>query len=111
MGARQPYRCETQSSSGTSPNPYPDRLIVRIVADPAAAAIAFETGTVDLGYRTPVPLADLARLKTVPSLRFETKERSYSYNVTRLEFNPGRSTLQERRCARRWHTRWIATSS
>ncbi|SSW67865.1 ABC transporter substrate-binding protein [Achromobacter agilis] len=69
------------------PKPYIDRLIVRIVADPAAAAIAFETGTVDLGYRTPVPLADLARLKGVPSLRFETRGNSYSYNVTRLEFN------------------------
>lgn len=69
------------------PKPYIDRLIVRIVADPAAAAIAFETGTADLGYRTPVPLADLARLKAVPSLRFETKGNSYSYNVTRLEFN------------------------
>lgn len=69
------------------PKPYIDRLIVRVVADPAAAAIAFETGTVDLGYRTPVPLADLARLKAVPTLRFETRGNSYSYNVTRLEFN------------------------
>lgn len=70
-----------------APKPYIDRLIVRIVADPAAAAIAFETGTVDLGYRTPVPLADLERLRGVPTLRFETRGNSYSYNVTRLEFN------------------------
>ncbi|OZI51815.1 ABC transporter substrate-binding protein [Bordetella genomosp. 5] len=69
------------------PKPYVDRLIVRVVADPAAAAIAFETGTVDLGYRTPVPLADLERLRKVPTLRFETKGNSYSFNVTRLEFN------------------------
>jgi len=69
------------------PKPYIDRLIVRVVADPAAAAIAFETGTADLGYRTPVPLADLERLRKVPSLRFETLGNSYSYNVTRLEFN------------------------
>lgn len=69
------------------PKPYVDQLIVRFVTDPAAASVAFETGTVDLGYRTPVPLADLERLKKVPSLRFETKGNSYSSNVTRLEFN------------------------
>ena len=69
------------------PKPFVDQLIVRIVTDPAAAAVAFETGTADLGYRTPVPQADLDRLKKVPSLRFETKGNSYSFNVTRLEFN------------------------
>ncbi|MDM0119041.1 ABC transporter substrate-binding protein [Variovorax arabinosiphilus] len=69
------------------PKPFVDQLIVRFVTDPAAAAVAFETGTVDLGYRTPVPLADLERLKKVPALRFETKGNSYSSNVTRLEFN------------------------
>jgi peptide/nickel transport system substrate-binding protein len=69
------------------PKPFVDQLIVRFVTDPAAAAVAFETGTVDLGYRTPVPLADLDRLKKVSALRFETKGNSYSHNVTRLEFN------------------------
>ena len=69
------------------PKPYVDQLVVHFVTDPAAAAVAFETGTADLGYRTPVSLADLERLKKVPTLRFETKGNSYSYNVTRLEFN------------------------
>ncbi|PKU22119.1 ABC transporter substrate-binding protein [Telmatospirillum siberiense] len=69
------------------PKPYLDQLIVRFIPDPAAAAIAFETGAIDLGYRTPVPLADLERLRKLPSLRFETKGNSYSFNVTLLEFN------------------------
>ncbi len=69
------------------PKPYIDQLIVRFITDQAAAAIAFETGTVDLGSRTPVPLADLERLKKLSSLRFETRGNSYSSNVTRLEFN------------------------
>ncbi|SHG89778.1 ABC transporter substrate-binding protein [Pollutimonas bauzanensis] len=69
------------------PKPYIDRLIVRFISDPAGAAIAFESGAVDLGYRTPVPLSDLKRLQDVPTLAFETKGNSYSYNVTRLEFN------------------------
>lgn len=69
------------------PKPYVDRIVVKFIPDPAARAIAFETGAVDLGYRTPVPLSDLARLKKVPKLMFETKGNSYSFNVTRLEFN------------------------
>ncbi len=69
------------------PKPYIDQLVVRPITDSAAAAVAFETGAVDLGYRTPVPLADLERLRKVPSLRFTTAGNSYSYNVTRLEFN------------------------
>jgi peptide/nickel transport system substrate-binding protein len=60
---------------------------VRFVPDPAAAAIAFETGAVDLGYRTPVPLSDLERLRKVPSLTFETKGNSYNYGITLVEFN------------------------
>src|SRR5450830_755974 len=69
------------------PKPFVDQLVVRVVNDPAAASVAFETNTVDLGYRTPVPLADLERLKQLKTLRFETKGNSYSHNVTRLEFN------------------------
>lgn len=69
------------------PKPYIERLIVRPISDGAAASIAFETGAVDLGYRTPVPKADLERLKALPNLRFETRGTSYSYNVSRLDFN------------------------
>lgn len=69
------------------PKPYVDRIVVKFIPDPAARAIAFETGAVDLGYRTPVPLSDLSRLKKLPNLAFETKGNSYSFNVTRLEFN------------------------
>ncbi|OZI38629.1 ABC transporter substrate-binding protein [Bordetella genomosp. 10] len=70
-----------------APKPYIGQLIVRVVTDQAAAANDLETGAVDLGYRTPVPLSDLDRLKKVRTLRFETKGNSYSFNVTRLEFN------------------------
>lgn len=70
------------------PKPYLDRLVVRFIPEPGARAIAFETGEVDIGYRTPVPLSELDRLKKVPTLGFEaSKGNNYSYNVTRLEFN------------------------
>ncbi|HEY4250407.1 MAG TPA: ABC transporter substrate-binding protein [Roseomonas sp.] len=67
--------------------PYLDQLIVRFITDPAARSAAFETGQVDLGYRTPVGLADVERLRSHPNLVFETRGNSYSFNVTRLEFN------------------------
>lgn len=69
------------------PKPYLDRLIVRVIPDASARAIAFETGDVDLGFRTPVAPTDLERLKGVKHLQFSTDGASYSYNVTKLEFN------------------------
>ncbi len=67
--------------------PYLDRLIVKFVPDPAARSVLFETGQADLGYRTPVALNDVERLRTNPKLRFDAKGNTYSFNVTRLEFN------------------------
>lgn len=69
------------------PRPYLDRIVVKFFPDPGARSIAFETGAADIGYRTPVALSDLDRLKALPSLKFETKGTSYSYNVSTLQFN------------------------
>ncbi len=67
--------------------PRVDRIVYKILPDTGARSIAFENGSGDLGYRTPVALADLDRLKKVPHLVFETKGTSYSYNVSCLQFN------------------------
>jgi peptide/nickel transport system substrate-binding protein len=67
--------------------PVIDRLVFNILPDPSARSIAFENGSGDLGYRTPVALSDLERLKKLPNLVFETKGTSYSYNVSCLQFN------------------------
>jgi peptide/nickel transport system substrate-binding protein len=58
-----------------------------ILPDAGARSIAFENGSGDLGYRTPVALSDLERLKRLPNLLFETKGTSYSYNVSTLQLN------------------------
>ena len=68
------------------PMPYLDRIVFKFLPDPAPL-IAFENGTADIGYRTPVALSDLDRLKKIPTLMFETKGTSYSYNVANLQFN------------------------
>jgi len=64
-----------------------DRMVCKFVPDPGARSIAFENGSGDIGYRTPVALADLDRLKKMPHLVFGTDGTSYSYNVSLLQFN------------------------
>jgi peptide/nickel transport system substrate-binding protein len=83
-----------------APKPYIDRLIVRFMSDPAARAIAFETGAIDLGGETPVPLSELDRLAALPQLGIETKGYSYSPTVTRIEFNLENKYLKDLRVRR-----------
>ena len=70
-----------------SPRPYLDRLVVKFIPDAAARSAALESGEVDLGYRTPVALGDLDRLRAAGKLVFETKGYEYSNNVVGVEFN------------------------
>ena len=67
--------------------PYIDTLIVKFIPDPAARAAAFESGAVDLGGESPVPLSDLARLRDNPTLTLDTRGYEYSITQTRIEFN------------------------
>jgi peptide/nickel transport system substrate-binding protein len=67
--------------------PNVDTLIYKTLPDTGARSIAFENGSGDLGYRTPVALSDLDRLKKLPNLVFETDGTSYSYNVSCCQFN------------------------
>lgn len=69
------------------PRPFLDRLIVRFIPDPAARAIAIETGEIDLAPSTPLPYSDLDRIKALPHIGFETKGYQYSNSVSRIEFN------------------------
>ena len=66
-----------------APKPYLDQLIIKFVTDPAARSVLFETGQADLGYRTPVALNDVERLRASPKLRFDPKGNTYSFTVTR----------------------------
>ncbi len=64
-----------------------DRMVCKFVRDAGARSVAFENGSADIGYRTPVALADIARLKKLPHLVFGTDGTSYSYNVQCIQFN------------------------
>ncbi len=67
--------------------PHIDRMVCKFLSDSGARSVAFENGSADIGYRTPVALADLERLKKLPHIVFETDGTSYSYNVQCLQFN------------------------
>jgi peptide/nickel transport system substrate-binding protein len=67
--------------------PHIDRLVVRIIPDPAARSAAIETGEVDIGGETPVSRGDVDRLRENPQLGFETRGNEYLGSVARIEFN------------------------
>jgi peptide/nickel transport system substrate-binding protein len=76
------------------PRPYLDKIIVKLIPDAPARSIAFETGSVDLGGNTPVPLSDIARLKQDPKLGIETRGYEFEAGVVRVEFNLGNQYLK-----------------
>lgn len=70
-----------------APKPYIDELVVRFISDPAARAVALETGELDLAGENPVPLLDIQRLQALPHLALETRGYSYNAAQTQLQFN------------------------
>ncbi|MDH2350330.1 ABC transporter substrate-binding protein [Bradyrhizobium sp. SSUT112] len=80
-------RLERNPAYWDHPKPYLDGIIVRIVPDMAAIAIALETGEGDIGYNTPIPLADLDRFKTFPQIGIETRGYEAAGDWTTLIFN------------------------
>jgi peptide/nickel transport system substrate-binding protein len=67
--------------------PYPDRLILRYVGDPAGRAAALEAGEIQIGVLTPVDLSDIERL--VATGRLVATSKGYEDRVwaTTLECN------------------------
>lgn len=66
--------------------PYLDRIIIRIVTDPAARAAALETGEADLGDN-PVPLGDVARVAENPALVVDETIYAYAGHQRQIFFN------------------------
>ena len=74
--------------------PHLDRVVVRFVADAAAASTALETGEAD--FSLSVALPDLERLRANPKLRIETFSDAYLNNAQILEFNLDHPVLAKR---------------
>lgn len=80
-----------------APKPYLDQLIVRFIPDPAARAIAIETGEIDLAPGAPIPYSDLDRFADIPEIGFETNGYQYANGISRIEFNFDRPFFQDLR--------------
>jgi len=76
------------------------RLVAKFILDPAARVIAFETGDVDIGYRTPIPYRDVEALKAKPHISFDSQGYEYDPpNIVIVEANlrdPALSNLKVR---------------
>ncbi|MHA6692494.1 ABC transporter substrate-binding protein [Devosia sp. A449] len=68
--------------------PYLDGIIASFIPDLAARSIGFETGELDVGFRTPISLNDVDRLAQLPTIAFEPNGYQYSPpNNICMEFN------------------------
>ncbi len=83
-----------------SPKPYADALIIRIIPDITARALAIETGEVHYAPRTPVALSDLERFRALPNIGVETKGYSYFNETSKVEFNLDRPHFKDVRVRR-----------
>ncbi|MCX5493697.1 ABC transporter substrate-binding protein [Kaistia dalseonensis] len=77
------------------PKPYVDRLVVRFIPDIAARALAIETGEIQIGPSSPVPLSDLERFEQLPNIAFERNGYQYANGISRVEFNLDRPVFQD----------------
>lgn len=68
-------------------SPKVDALIARFVPDAGARGVALEAGEVDVGGANPVPLADLARMKSNPKLEVSTDGYGMFGAMHYFEFN------------------------
>ncbi len=71
-----------------------ERVIIRLISDPAARAAALETGEVDIGEH-PVALSDLDRLKNIASLQVDDRIYAYAGPLNQLAINLERPELQD----------------
>lgn len=78
-----------------APKPYLDRVVLRVILDPAARAAALETGEIDIGAN-PVPLSDIERLKSNANLVVDTTTYAYSGPQQQLFFNYENEILKKK---------------
>ena len=76
--------------------PYLDKVVMRIIPDASARAVAFESGEVDVGGPWPVAVAEQERLGNLPNLALETRGFSMVSPMLWLEFNMRDPKFQDR---------------
>lgn len=77
-----------------------DRIVVRIIPDPAGRSAAFESGELDVGGAIPVALADAKRLSGLPSLEIPEKGTEALATMAYIEFNLRKAPFNDVRVRR-----------
>jgi peptide/nickel transport system substrate-binding protein len=78
-----------------APKPHLEALLVRVIPDGAARAVAFETGELDIGGSSPVSPLDLDRFEKLQQLGLERRGYEYSPTLYGIEFNLDHPILRD----------------
>lgn len=71
------------------------RIVFRVINDASARAAGLESGELQIGALSPVPLTDLARLAQNPALSIETRGYAYMSPFMLMEVNIRRPPLND----------------
>jgi peptide/nickel transport system substrate-binding protein len=77
-----------------------DRVIFRIMTDAGARSAAIESGAVDIGFFSPISLAEADRLKKLPNIEVTTKGYEYASPMFFMELNLRKKPLDDVRVRR-----------
>jgi peptide/nickel transport system substrate-binding protein len=80
--------------------PYLDRIVFRFINDASSRAAALESGEVQIGGLSPVPLADVIRISKLPHIEIETRGYDYMSPIYLMELNMRRGPLADVRVRR-----------
>lgn len=75
--------------------PYLDRIVFRIINDASARAAGLESGELQLGGLSPLPLTDMARIEKNPALSIETRGYAYMSPFMLIEVNTRKLPLSD----------------
>ncbi|MDO9285663.1 MAG: ABC transporter substrate-binding protein [Aquabacterium sp.] len=75
--------------------PMLQRIVFRIINDASARAAGLESGELQIGGLSPVPLTDMARLAKNPALAIETRGYAYMSPFMLIELNLRRPPLND----------------
>ena len=80
--------------------PYLDRVVFRIMTDAGARSAALESGAVDIGFFSPISLADADRLKKGRAVEVFTRGYEYATPMFFMELNLRKKPLDDVRVRR-----------
>ena len=80
--------------------PFLDRVVFRVITDAGARSAAVESGAVDIGFFSPVSLAEAERLKKSRTLEVSTRGYEYATPMFFMELNLRKKPLDDIRVRR-----------